>query len=94
VNADEAAAPEDRRYEDQVPAQSVPGYVEAPTAVGRYGYVLLDVTSGPPTLYSAADVVADKAEAKAWADEVNASPPMTPWGPLRVAVAALVAVAS
>lgn len=56
------------------------------------GYVLLDVTSGPPCLYGAGDVVADEAEAGAWAAEVNACPPMTPWGPLRVAVAALVEV--
>lgn len=55
----------------------------------NYGYVLLDVTSGPPTLYGHGDIVADKAEADAWADEVNALAPMTPWGPLRVVVAAL-----
>ncbi len=62
------------------------------SAAACLGYVLLDVTSGPPVLHGAGDVVADAAEAEAWAAEVNASPPMTPWGPLRVAVAELRAV--
>lgn len=62
------------------------------TAAERYGFVLLDVASGPPSLYGLGDVVADESEAAAWAAEVNAAPPMTPFGPLRVTVAALVAV--
>ncbi|WP_454859075.1 hypothetical protein [Promicromonospora soli] len=66
---------------------------EKGTAAERYGYVLLDVTSGPPTRHGAGDVVPEKAEAVAWAAEVNAAPPMTPWGPLRVVAAEVRAVA-
>ncbi|MDR7385679.1 hypothetical protein [Promicromonospora iranensis] len=62
------------------------------TAAACLGHVLLDVTSGPPVLYGAADVVADPGEAAAWAAEINHDPPMTPWGPLQVVAAELRAV--